>query len=97
MVSRPCWFFKCTTLTIKTVVGGLLTESYASKGWFDKATSFLTRGRHQLGEDNANILVQDRRSGLIQEEKIPSFVRLGIRILYQNGLKTSKEGTLTKN
>ncbi|KAJ3221612.1 hypothetical protein HK099_003308 [Clydaea vesicula] len=65
------------------VCGGLLTESYASKKWFTKILSYVTYGAYNIGKNSANILVQDRVTGQLIEEKMPSYIRLGIRLLYQ--------------
>jgi phosphatidylserine decarboxylase len=40
-----------------------------------------------LGANSANILVQDRQTGIINEERMSVYVRLGIRLLYK-GLKS---------
>lgn len=41
-----------------------------------------------MGANSANILVQDRLTGQIQEERMSVYVRLGIRLLYK-GLKST--------
>ncbi|CCH62506.1 hypothetical protein TBLA_0H02200 [Henningerozyma blattae CBS 6284] len=68
-----------------------VSTDFASKRWFTKVLIKLTYGKYALGSNNANILVQDRDSGIILEEKISAHVKLGIRILY-NG-----KGTESKN
>jgi len=78
------------------VMGGLVTESYASKGWFNHIVDYVTRGKLDVGIDNGNILVRDRRTGLVAEEKIPTFVRLGIRVLYQNSIRKTRSGLNSK-
>jgi len=42
-------------------MGGFFTEAYASKGWFNKMVSFVSRGEYSVGADNANVLVQNRK------------------------------------
>jgi len=37
-----------------------------------------------LRQNNANIIVQDRTTGVMLEEKMPTFIRLGIRLLYKS-------------
>lgn len=45
-------------------------------------------GKYSLGRDNANIIIQDRRTGQLIEEKMSVYVRLGMRLVYK-GMKTS--------
>lgn len=66
------------------VMGGFLTEEYASRKWFAKLLSFMSFGNYRIGRNNGNILVQDRRTGKLLEEKMPTYIRLGIRLLHQN-------------
>ncbi|QEU62499.1 Psd2 [Kluyveromyces lactis] len=73
-----------------------LTPSYvsinsASRRWFSKFLIKLTYGKYALGSNNANILVQDRDSGIIIEEKISAHVKVGIRIIYNGkGVRSKK-------
>lgn len=60
------------------------SQSFASKRWYSKLLIKLVYGKYALGKDSANILVQDRDTGLIIEEKMSSYVRLGIRLLYRS-------------
>lgn len=50
--------------------------------------SKISYGGYKLGANSANILVQDRITGQIQEERMSVYVRLGIRLLYK-GLSSS--------
>ena len=68
----------------KFVMGGFLTEEYASRKWFARLLSFMSFGNYRLGRNNGNILIQDRRTGKLIEEKMPTYIRLGIRMLHQN-------------
>lgn len=68
----------------KFVMGGFLTEEYASRKWFSRWLGFMSFGNYRIGRNNANIFVQDRRTGKLIEEKIPTYIRLGIRLLHQN-------------
>lgn len=68
----------------KFVMGGFLTEEYASRKWFARLLSFMSFGNYRVGRNNGNILVQDRRTGKLIEEKMPTYIRLGIRMLHQN-------------
>ncbi|CAI5759702.1 unnamed protein product [Candida verbasci] len=77
-----------------SIVNKLLVNSYvsptqATKKWFSKALIKLTYGKYKLGGNSANILVQDRLTGIILEEKMSVYVRLGIRLLYK-GLDKAK-------
>lgn len=47
----------------------------------------ISYGGYKLGANSANILVQDRMTGMINEERMSVYVRLGIRLLYK-GLKS---------
>ena len=49
----------------------------------------VSYGGYKLGANSANILVQDRQTGIINEERMSVYVRLGIRLLYK-GLKGRK-------
>lgn len=77
-----------------SIVNKILTTSYAtpqiaSRRWYSKFLIKLTYGKYQLGSNSANILVQDRSTGIIMEEKMSVTVRLGIRLLYK-GLDKAK-------
>ncbi|ORX46632.1 hypothetical protein BCR36DRAFT_372095 [Piromyces finnis] len=82
----------------KFVMGGLITEAYTSRKWYSKVIKFVGYGQYSIGKNNANILVQDRESGLIIEEKMSAFVRLGIRLLYKSaGSDKATDAKLVKN
>ena len=49
----------------------------------------MSYGGYKLGANSANILVQDRITGMINEERMSVYVRLGIRLLYK-GLKSRR-------
>lgn len=69
------------------VMGGFVTSSQAQRKWYTKVITKLSYGGYALGANSANILVQDRITGQINEEKMSVYVRLGIRLLYK-GLKS---------
>jgi phosphatidylserine decarboxylase len=71
------------------VMGGFVTASQAQRKWYSKVITQISYGGYKLGANSANILVQDRITGQISEERMSVYVRLGIRLLYK-GLK-SKE------
>ncbi|KAG5361208.1 Phosphatidylserine decarboxylase proenzyme 2 [Yarrowia sp. C11] len=60
-----------------------VSKSQAHKKWYSKIVTKVTHGNYRLGANSANILVQDRATGLIEEEKMSIYVRLGIRLLYK--------------
>jgi phosphatidylserine decarboxylase len=86
-----------------SIVNKLLVSSYvspqiATRRWFSKFLIKLTYGKYKLGSNSANILVQDRTTGIIMEEKMGVYVRLGIRLLYKglDKAKTRRIRTLLK-
>lgn len=73
----------------KLLVSSYVTPEVASRRWYSKFLIKLTYGKYQLGGNSANILVQDRSTGMVLEEKMNVTVRLGIRLLYK-GLDKAK-------
>lgn len=69
------------------LMSGFVTASQAQRKWYSKVITKLSYGGYKLGANSANILVQDRLTGQINEEKMSVYVRLGIRMLYK-GLKS---------
>ena len=69
------------------VMGGFVTASQAQRKWYTKVITKISYGGYRLGANSANILVQDRVTGQITEERMSVYVRLGIRLLYK-GLKS---------
>lgn len=69
------------------VMGGFVTSSQAQRKWYTKVITKISYGGYKLGANSANILVQDRITGQINEERMSVYVRLGIRLLYK-GLKS---------
>ncbi|KAJ9141699.1 Phosphatidylserine decarboxylase proenzyme 2 [Pleurostoma richardsiae] len=70
------------------VMGGFVTASQAQRKWYSKVITKISYGGYKIGANSANILVQDRITGQINEEKMSVYVRLGIRLLYK-GLKSN--------
>lgn len=70
------------------VMGGFVTSSQAQRKWYSKVITKIGYGGYKLGANSANILVQDRTTGQINEERMSVYVRLGIRLLYK-GLKSN--------
>jgi len=69
------------------VMAGFVTSSQAQRKWYSKIITKISYGGYKLGANSANILVQDRITGQINEERMSVYVRLGIRLLYK-GLKS---------
>lgn len=69
------------------VMAGFVTSSQAQRKWYSKVITKVSYGGYKLGANSANILVQDRLTGMINEERMSVYVRLGIRLLYK-GLKS---------
>lgn len=69
------------------VMAGFVTSSQAQRKWYSKVITKISYGGYKLGANSANILVQDRTTGQINEERMSVYVRLGIRLLYK-GLKS---------
>jgi phosphatidylserine decarboxylase len=74
------------------VMAGFVTASQAQRKWYSKVITKISYGGYKLGANSANILVQDRRTGQINEERMSVYVRLGIRLLYK-GLKSNNMET----
>jgi phosphatidylserine decarboxylase len=72
------------------VMAGFVTASQAQRKWYSKIVTKISYGGYRLGANSANILVQDRITGQINEERMSVYVRLGIRLLY----KGFKSGTM---
>ncbi|ROW07599.1 hypothetical protein VPNG_06786 [Cytospora leucostoma] len=70
------------------MMAGFVTASQAQRKWYSKVITKISYGGYKLGANSANILVQDRMTGQISEEKMSVYVRLGIRLLYK-GLKSN--------
>ncbi|TKX20593.1 phosphatidylserine decarboxylase proenzyme-2 [Elsinoe australis] len=65
------------------VMGGFVTSSQAQRKWYSKVITKIGYGGYKIGANSANILVQDRITGQINEERMSVYVRLGIRLLYK--------------
>ena len=75
----------------RIVTANYVTSSQAQRKFFTKLVNKVAIGAYSLGANSANILVQDRMTGQLQEEKMAVYVRLGIRVLYK-GAKSRMEG-----
>ncbi|KAF8339845.1 phosphatidylserine decarboxylase-domain-containing protein [Cantharellus anzutake] len=75
----------------RIVVGNYVTASQAQRKWYTKVITKVSSGTYQLGANSANIIVQNRLTGQLEEEKMQVYVRLGIRLLYK-GASSRMEG-----
>lgn len=73
------------------MVGNYVTAMQAHRKWVTKVISKISQGQYSLGANSANIIVQDRQTGEMLEEKMQVYVRLGIRLLYK-GARSRMEG-----
>ncbi|OAX36809.1 hypothetical protein K503DRAFT_276257 [Rhizopogon vinicolor AM-OR11-026] len=75
----------------RIVVGNFVTASQAQRKWYTKVISKVSNGNYRIGANSANIIVQNRMTGQLEEEKMQVYVRLGIRLLYK-GARGRMEG-----
>jgi phosphatidylserine decarboxylase len=80
----------------RIVVGNFVTASQAQRKWYTKVMTIVSSGTYQLGANSANIIVQNRMTGKLEEEKMQGYVRVGIRLLYK-GVKGRMEGSRARN
>ncbi|KAG0302335.1 hypothetical protein BGZ98_007603 [Dissophora globulifera] len=78
----------------KLILGDFVTEANAQRKWITKVVKSLGYGRYVVGKSNANIIVQDRATGAMMEEKMPTFIRLGIRLLYKSPANKIRVGKI---
>ncbi|KAG0252634.1 hypothetical protein BG011_006870 [Mortierella polycephala] len=78
----------------KLILSDFVTEANAQRKWFNKAIKTLGYGKYTPTKGNANIIVQDRETGAMVEEKMQTFVRLGIRLLYKSPANKARIGKL---
>ncbi|KAF9159899.1 hypothetical protein DFQ26_006074 [Actinomortierella ambigua] len=81
----------------KLILGDFVTEANAQRKWITKLVKRFGYGRYRIGESNANILIQDRQTGAMLEEKMPTFIRLGIRLLYKSPAQKIRVGKILAN
>lgn len=75
----------------KSLKPSYVSSAFASKRWFSKILIKMSYGKYALGSNNANILVQDRNTGIVLEEKISAHVKLGMRVIYNGRSKNTKK------
>lgn len=71
-------------------VANFVSTSQANRKWFTKLVNKVSNGAYKLGADSANIIVQNRMTGQLQEEKMQVYVRVGIRLWYRAAGSTSR-------
>ncbi|KIY68538.1 hypothetical protein CYLTODRAFT_421485 [Cylindrobasidium torrendii FP15055 ss-10] len=77
------------------VVGNFVTASQAQRKWYGRLVGKISGGDYKLGANSGNIIVQNRMTGMLEEEKMQVYVRMGIRLLYK-GAKGRMEGGRAK-
>ncbi|KZP08405.1 hypothetical protein FIBSPDRAFT_922684 [Athelia psychrophila] len=77
----------------RIVVGNFVTASQAQRKWYTKMIGKVSSGDYTGLEryNSANIIVQNRMTGLLEEEKMQVYARIGIRLFYK-GAKSRMEG-----
>ncbi|KAG6909544.1 hypothetical protein DXG01_016937 [Tephrocybe rancida] len=75
----------------RIVVGNFVTASQAQRKWYTNIIGKVSGGDYRIGANSANIIVQNRMTGQLEEEKMQVYVRLGIRLLYK-GATSRMEG-----
>ncbi|AOA63889.1 Phosphatidylserine decarboxylase [Komagataella phaffii] len=68
----------------KVLKPSFVSSKAATRRWYSRLLIKLTFGQYTLGGNSANILIQDRDTGYILEEKMNIHVRLGIKLLYKS-------------
>ncbi|KAJ3772580.1 phosphatidylserine decarboxylase-domain-containing protein [Lentinula raphanica] len=80
----------------RIMVGNFVTASQAQRKWYTRIIGKMSSGNYKLGANSANIIVQNRLTGQLEEEKMQVYVRLGIRLLYK-GMKSRMEGSRARS
>ncbi|KAJ3782369.1 phosphatidylserine decarboxylase-domain-containing protein [Lentinula aff. detonsa] len=80
----------------RIMVGNFVTASQAQRKWYTRILGKMSSGNYRLGANSANIIVQNRLTGQLEEEKMQVYVRLGIRLLYK-GMKSRMEGSRARS
>ncbi|KAF9264310.1 hypothetical protein L218DRAFT_1027655 [Marasmius fiardii PR-910] len=76
--------------------GKYVTARQAQRKWFSKMLAKVGGGEYKLGANSGNIIVQNRMTGQLEEEKMQVYVRFGIRLLYK-GMNSRMEGARARN
>ncbi|KAI0245970.1 phosphatidylserine decarboxylase-domain-containing protein [Lactifluus subvellereus] len=75
----------------RVMVSNFVTPVQAQRKWYTNVLSKVSAGNYKIGANSANIIVQNRMTGQLEEEKMQVYVRLGIRLLYK-GARSRLEG-----
>ncbi|KAI9454377.1 phosphatidylserine decarboxylase-domain-containing protein [Lactarius psammicola] len=75
----------------RVMVSNFVTAIQAQRKWYTNVLSKVSAGNYKIGANSANIIVQNRMTGQLEEEKMQVYVRLGIRLLYK-GARSRLEG-----
>ncbi|EGG11740.1 uncharacterized protein MELLADRAFT_46768 [Melampsora larici-populina 98AG31] len=70
--------------------GNFVTSNQANRKWFTKVIGKVQNGKYSLGANSANIIVKDRITGRLVEEKMQVIVRVGIRLMYRSSGSKSR-------
>ncbi|KDR71963.1 hypothetical protein GALMADRAFT_229186 [Galerina marginata CBS 339.88] len=60
----------------RIMVGNFVTASEAERKWYTQVIIDVAAGEYRLGANSANTIVQNRTTGLLEEEKMQVYVRL---------------------
>ncbi|KAI9258589.1 phosphatidylserine decarboxylase-domain-containing protein [Helicostylum pulchrum] len=71
------------TTVDRFLMGNFGTEAQAQRKWFVKLVNKVGYGRYSAGKNNANIIVQDRATGQLIDERMSVYIRLGMRLVYK--------------
>ncbi|KAL7315229.1 phosphatidylserine decarboxylase [Mucor circinelloides] len=71
------------TTVDRFLMGNFGSEAQAQRKWFVKLVNKVGYGRYSAGKNNANIIVQDRLTGQLIDERMSVYVRLGMRLVYK--------------
>ena len=67
------------------VMAGFVTSSQAQRKWYSKVVAKIGYGGYKLGANSANILVQDRLTGMIKEERMSVYVSIQASTFLNDG------------
>lgn len=79
------YFFGNALKFYRTADGSFLTEEDASRKSIYRYLNKLSLGSYKLGIHEGHVLVQDRLTGKIVEEKIPFYLKMILKLLYRHG------------
>lgn len=83
------------TTVDRFLMGNFGTEAQAQRKWFVKLVNKVGYGKYSMGKNNANIIVQDRQTGQLIDERMSVYIRLGMRLLYK-GMRTGIQSKTAK-